>query len=71
MFLILEKEPMVTPEHGDQQVNAEILLPRGDRMARGQGVSQKQDVNGNPIGRSKQNPILDTCLNEVEFPGVR
>ena len=27
------------------------------------------DADGNPIGRSNQNPILDTCLYEVEFPG--
>ena len=51
-------------------MNAETLLPRGDRLARGQVVCQKQDANGNPIGRSNQNPILDTCLYEMEFPGV-
>ena len=31
-------------------------------------VYQKYDANGNPIGRSNQNPILDTCLYKVEFP---
>ena len=30
---------------------------------------QKQDADGNPNGRSNQNPILDTCFDEVEFPG--
>ena len=54
---------------GDQYVNAEILLPRGDTMARGQVVHQKHDADGNPIGRSNQNLILDTCLYKVEFPG--
>ena len=38
-------------------MNTEILLPRGDRMARNQVEHQKQDANGNP------------CLYEVEFPG--
>ena len=31
-------------------------------------VSQKQDADGNLIGRSNQNPILDTCLYEEEYP---
>ena len=35
-FLILDDKPEVTPDWGDQYVNAEILLPRGDRMVRGQ-----------------------------------
>ena len=50
-------------------MNAEILLPRRDKMARGQVICQKQDANCNLIGRSNQNPILDTYLYEVEFPG--
>ena len=65
-----DKEPEVTAEWGDQYVNAEILLPRGDKMTQGWVVCQKHDANGNPIGRSKKNPILDTCLYEVEFPRV-
>ena len=31
-------------------------------------VCCKHDANDNSIGRSHQNPILDTCLYEVEFP---
>ena len=38
-------------------------------MARGQVICQKCDANGNPIGRSNQNPILDTCHQKVGFPG--
>ena len=38
-------------------------------MDRGKVVHQKHDANGNPIGRSNHNPILDTCLDEVEFSG--
>ena len=30
---------------------------------------EKHDANDNPIGRSNQNPILDTFLYEVEFHG--
>ena len=50
-------------------MNAEILLPGGDKMARGRVVCQKHNANGIPIGRSYQSPILDTCIYEVEFPG--
>ena len=59
------------PWVGDQYVNAEIYFPRGDKMTRGQVVHWKQDPNGNPIGRSNQNPILDTYLYKVEFPWGR
>ena len=38
-------------------------------MARGQVVQWKCTADGNPIGRSNQNPIWATCLYEVEFPG--
>ena len=54
---------------GDLYVNAELLLPRGDNMARGCMVCWKHDADGNLIGRSNQNPILDRHLHEVEFPG--
>ena len=37
-------------------------------MTRAQGAHQKHDAGGNTIGRSNQNPILDTHLYEVEFP---
>ena len=40
-------------------------------MARGQVVQQKQDAKVKPIGRSNQNPILDTCLYEMESPGEK
>ena len=64
----LNEEPEVTPEWRDQYVNEEILFLRGDKMPRGCMICQKHDADGNPIGRSNQNPILDTCLYEVEFP---
>ena len=39
-------------------------------MARGQMVCQKHYSNGNLVGRSNQNLILDTHIYEKEFPGV-
>ena len=64
----MDKEPEVTPEWGDQYVNTEILLPREGRMARGQVVCQKHDADGNLLGRSNHNPVLDTLLYAVELP---
>ena len=67
-FPMLDEKSGITPNRGDHYVNAEILLPRGDRMTRGQVVCQKQDANNNLMGRTNQNPILDMPLYEVEFP---
>jgi hypothetical protein len=36
-------------------------------MARGQVVRRKRDADGNLIGWSNANPILDSRLYEVEF----
>ena len=49
-FTILDEKAEVNPEWSDQYVNAEILLPREEKIARGQVVSQVQEANGNPIG---------------------
>ena len=40
-------------------------------MARCQVVCQKQDADGNPIGRSNQNSILDISLYEADILGER
>ena len=34
----------------------------------GKVKSRKRDSDGNPIGRSNSNPILDTRVYQVEFP---
>ena len=49
-----------TPEIGDNYIGTELLLPRGDAMARGRVVSRKRDSDNNPVGRAHSNPILDT-----------
>ena len=66
---MLDEDPEVTPKWRDQYVNAEILLLREHKIARGQVVHWKHDANGNPIGRSNQNPIMDTHLYDMEFTG--
>jgi hypothetical protein len=51
----------VTPEMGDNYLNAEISVPRGETLAKGCVTSRKRDKDGNPIGLANANPILDTC----------
>ena len=62
-----DEELDATPEVGDSYVNTEVMLSRGDRMARGKVVRRKRDAEGNPIGRANNNPILDTHQYEVQF----
>ena len=57
----------LTPEIGDNYVNMELMLPRGGTLARVQVTERKRDHEGNAIGRSNANPILDTQEYEVKF----
>jgi hypothetical protein len=43
------------------------MLPRGNKMKGGKVTSRKKDHNGNPIGKSNTNPILDTRIYDVLF----
>ena len=54
-----------TPEIGDNYVNMELMLPRGGTLARGRVTERKPDHEGNVIGRSNANPILDTREYEL------
>ena len=60
-----ELEPM--PEVGDHYIGAKILLPRGDKLARGHVVVQSHDASGNIMGRAHTNPILDTGMYQVSL----
>eukprot|EP01082_Thalassiosira_pseudonana_P011160 g10259.t1 g10259 contig4:1534300-1534839(+) len=59
---------MPTPENGDEYVNAEVMLPRGNAMQRGRVVKRNLDDDGNIVGTANANPILDTRVYEVMFP---
>ena len=70
-----EQDSMGTPDREeipdnfyDQYVNAEVLLPKGDRMMTGKVKRRKLDEMGNPMGHRHSNPILDTRTYLVEFP---
>ena len=66
---VLDEEPEVTPEWGDQYMNAEILLPWGNKMTKGWVIRWKVQCRWYLIGRSNKKPMLDTRLYQVEFPG--
>ena len=51
-----ELEPI--PEVGDHYREAEILLPRENRRAKGHVVASSCDTNGNVMGRACTKPIL-------------
>ena len=56
-----------TPEANNNYVNASVILPRGNSYARGKVVGRKRDAYGNGVGRTYENPILDTREYQVDF----
>ena len=56
-----------TPEADDNFVHASVMLPRGSSYARGKVIGRKRDADGNVVGRSNENPILDTREYRVQF----
>jgi hypothetical protein len=57
----------VTPEYGDNLLNAEIMLPRGGVMTKGRVSARKRDRAGMLTGLADPNPILDTRSYIVDF----
>ena len=55
------------PKVEDHYVGAEIMLPRGDEMARGHVVAQSHDASGNVMGRAHVYTIMNTRMHQVEF----
>ena len=72
----LEDEPLecsptpddFTPDSYDEYLTAEVLLPSGGELQKARIVGRKKDDDGMPIGKRNPNPILDSCMYEVEFP---
>ncbi len=44
------------------------MIPHRSQMASGSVKEQKPDHDGNPIELWSDNPILNTCLYDIEFP---
>jgi hypothetical protein len=52
----------------DKYIEAQLELPLHDAMASATVVRRRHDADGNPIGKSNANPLLDTRIYEVSFP---
>jgi hypothetical protein len=50
----------VTPEVGDNYLNAKISVPRGGTLMKGRVTARKREKDGNPIGLANANPNLNT-----------
>ena len=66
-FPQLAEELEPTPEVSDHYIGAEILLPRGDDVARGHVMAQSCNTSGDIMGRAHMNTNLDTRMYQVEF----
>jgi hypothetical protein len=51
----------------DKYISAKVLLPSGDEMLYGTVLRRKRNADGNLIGKSNTNPVLDTSVYEVMF----
>jgi hypothetical protein len=63
-----EADEYYSPEAFDQYLSVNVLLDRGGDTMLGTVKQRKRDSDGNPVGRSNTNPLLDTREYEVEFP---
>ena len=63
-----EEDDNYTPEEYDHYINMEVAIDRGDEYPElARVIKRLKDNDGNPIGISNKNPILDTRMYEVEF----
>ena len=55
----------------DKYISAEVVVPKGDSFLYGKVLRRKRDGDGNLLGHSNRNPVLDTSIYEVEFEDGR
>jgi hypothetical protein len=48
-------------------ISSKVMIPQGGQVVTGRVVRRKRDQDGNLIGKSHSDPLLDTSLFEVEF----
>ena len=58
MATLLDRE-LPTPEVNDNYVKASVMFPRGNVYARGNFIGRKRDADGNAVGNTNDNPILE------------
>lgn len=56
-----------TTETFDRYLASEVLINRGGETIRGTVKSRRKDLNGIPVGKANDNPLLDTREYQVEF----
>ena len=54
----------VDHEAFNKLVSARVLIPQGDSMNYGTVKRRKRDKNGNLIGHSHSNPMVDTAMTD-------
>jgi hypothetical protein len=57
----------VQHEAFDKYISARVCVPQGDNMMYGTVKNRKRDSDGELIGKTHKNPLLDTSVYEVEF----
>ena len=67
--LPLHEESTESLEELDQYIGVQIVLPSKEGVpVLSKVIGRKRDYNDRPIGKSNDNPILDTRVYEVQFP---
>ncbi len=66
-IILPDLDEEVTSEVGDEHVHVSVMLLCVSQMMYGTIKARKWDLDGKPIGCLSDNPILDTCLYDVEF----
>ena len=57
----------VQHEAFDKYISARVCVPQGDSFVYGTVKRRKRDSDGELIGKSHENPMLDSSMYEVEF----
>ena len=63
----VEDDPLYM-EEGDKYVGMEVNLPHQGEMKSGRVIGRKRNAEGNLLGTSNKNPLLDTRQYEIAFP---
>ena len=60
--------PIFENSFGDTLINAEVLLPQGEKLQKARVKKRRIGLDGNEIGTYNSNPMLNTLIYEVEYP---
>ena len=60
--------PFFWKSSDDTLINAEVLLPRGEKLQKAQVKKHQVGLDGNDIGTYDPNPMLKSLIYEMEYP---